>query len=269
MAVPLVSLRGVSKRWAARLAVRGIDLDIGIGEFVGLIGPNGAGKTTLLRMMAKLLEATGGALSLDGRALSMLSQRAVAKEVALVPQTAPVDFAFSALDVVLMGRHPHIGRFGAESPEDRRIAREAMALTGTTAFTERLMTELSSGERQRVTVARAVAQRPRLLLLDELTANLDLRHQVHVLGCVRRLVREAELSAVAAVHDLELASRYCERLVLLSDGGIVADGRPEEVLTPDRLQKVFSVTAEVKRHPITGGLSITVLDALAEGGATA
>ncbi len=269
MATRLLSTRGTSKRWAARAAVRDLDLDIGSGEFVGLVGPNGAGKTTLLRMMAKLLEPTGGALWLDGRALSALSQRAVALEVAVVPQTAPADFAFSALDVVLMGRHPHIGRFRPESVDDHRAAREAMALTGTMAFAERPMTELSSGERQRVAVARALAQRPRLLLMDEPTANLDLRHQVQILQCVQRLVRETGLSAVAALHDLELASRYCQRLVLMRAGGVVADGRPEEVLTADRLRDVFDVTAEVRRHPITGGLSITVLGAIADGGATA
>lgn len=257
----LVSVRGATMRWGARAALKGVDLEVGAGEFVGLVGPNGAGKTTLLRVMAKLLEPTAGTVSLDGRPLDGLSRRALAREVAVVPQTVPASFAFPVGEVVLMGRHPYLGRLQGESPEDHAIAREAMAVTNTSDLAERPMTELSGGERQRVTLARALAQRPRLLLLDEPTANLDLRHQIQILGCVRQRVREQGLAAVAALHDLELASRYCERLIVMEDGAIVADGRPEAVLTPARLRDVFGVRAHVTLNALAGGLSITVLDA--------
>lgn len=262
MVPALVSTHNLSKRWHERLAVAGVHLEIAAGEFIGLVGPNGAGKSTLLRLLAKLLTPSDGDVALDGRALTTLSQRDVARRVALVPPATPADFAFPARDVVLMGRYPHVGRVQGETVEDHAIVREAMALTETTAFADRLITELSSGERQRVALARALAQRPRLLLMDEPTANLDLRHQLDVLTCVQRLVQSSRLTVVAALHDLELAARFCERLLVLQDGRIVADGGPKDVLTPANLRRVFGVHAEIAPHPLTGGLTITVLDAI-------
>jgi len=268
MGQPLVEVRGTEVRWAQRPALRSVDLTIGPGEMVGLIGPNGAGKTTLLRLMAKLLAPTGGALWLDGAALARLSQRAVARQVALVAQAAPADFAFPVEEVVRMGRHPHRGRFEPESAEDETIARDAMAMTDIVALARRPITELSAGERQRVSLARAFTQKPRLLLLDEPTANLDPRHQIKSLECVRRLVRETGMAAVAALHELELASRYCTRLILMDRGTVVADGPPLEVLTPQRLRSVYGVVAQVVPNPMTRGLSITVLEASEEEATT-
>jgi iron complex transport system ATP-binding protein len=260
----LLNANAISMRWDGRSVLDRVRLRIRPGEFVGLIGPNGAGKTTLLRLIAKLLEPTGGVVLLEGTALTALSRRAVAQRVAVVPQATATEFGFPALQAVLMGRHPHLGRFHAETAEDYRIAREAMALTETLPFAERPVTELSSGERQRVIMARALAQRPRLLLLDEPTANLDLCHQVQVLELVRRMVRQG-LAAVAALHDLELASRYCERLVLLKAGVVLADGPPAEVLTVKRLAETFGVRATVSPNPLTGGFHISVLSAVADG----
>ncbi len=267
MPAPLLSVRGLSRRFDGRSAVHAVDLAIDAGEFVGVVGPNGAGKTTLLRLIAKLLEPSGGAVWLEDRLATTMSPPEIARRVAVVPQTHTVAFAFTALEVVLMGRHPHLGRFEREGDEDVRIAREAMALTDTAHLTERPIIELSGGERQRVILARALAQRPRLLLLDEPTASLDLRYRVELLERVAELVRAGGLAAVAAIHDLELASRYCGRMVLMTAGTVVADGPPDEVLTAARLREVFGVTAEVRRHPVTGGLWITVLDATPDGGA--
>ncbi len=263
----LLNANTISMRWDGRSVLDRVSLQIRPGEFVGLIGPNGAGKTTLLRLLAKLLEPTGGVVLLEGTALTALSQRAVAKMVAVVPQATSTEFAFPALEVVLMGRHPHLGRFHAETAGDYRIAREAMTFTETLPFAERPVTELSSGERQRVIMARALAQQPQVLLLDEPTANLDLCHQIQVLDLVRRLVRGG-LATVAALHDLELASRYCERLVLLKAGVVLADGPPAEVLTVKRLAEAFGVRASVSPNPLTGGLHISVLSAEPDGGQT-
>lgn len=263
----LLNANAISMRWDGHSVLDRVRLQIRPGEFVGLIGPNGAGKTTLLRLIAKLLEPTGGVVLLEGTALTALSQRAVAQRVAVVPQATATEFGFPALEAVLMGRHPHLGRFHAETAEDYRIAREAMALTETLPFAERPLTELSGGERQRVIVARALAQQPRLLLLDEPTANLDLCHQIQVLELVRRLVRQG-LAAVAALHDLELASRYCERLVLLRARVVLAEGSPAEVLTVERLAQAFGVRANVSRDLLTGGLRISVLAAEPDGGQT-
>ena len=260
----LISVRGLRMGWAQWPVLRSVDLEVGAGELVGLIGPNGAGKTTLLRLMAKLLAPTGGALWLDGAEFAALSQLTVARVVATVAQATPADFSFPVRDVVLMGRHPHRGRFEGESAADDAIAREAMTLTDTTELARRVVTELSAGERQRVSLARALAQKPRLLLLDEPTANLDLRYQIRGLDCVRRLVRETGVAAVAALHDLELASRYCTRLVLMDRGAVVADGPPADVLTAERLRAVFGVVAHVAPNAATGGLSITVLEAFQE-----
>lgn len=262
---PILAINNLCKRWDGRSALDGVSFTVRRGEFIGLIGPNGAGKTTLLRMMAKLLEPTGGAVFLDGAALADLRQRDVAKQVATVPQSAvPADFAFPTLDVVLMGRYPHRGRFEDETAEDRAIAQEAMRATWTWSLADRVITQLSGGERQRVVMARALAQRPRLLLLDEPTANLDLCHQILMLDLVRDLVRREGLAVVAAIHDLTLASRYCGRLLLLKAGSILVDDAPPAVLTPERLGDVFGVVAQVAPDPLTGGLTVTVLGPVAE-----
>jgi len=257
---PILTLTGARKDWNGQTVLNDVNVTIHRGEFVGLIGPNGAGKTTLLRLMAKLLEPTGGAIFLDGRVLAGLRQREVSRQIATVPQSSPSpDFAFPALEVVLMGRYPHRGRWQKEQPEDYAIARQAMADTRTESLASRPITELSGGERQRVVVARALAQRPRLLLLDEPTANLDLCHQLQVLTLIRNLVRTEALAVVAAIHDLMLASRYCDRLLLLKAGSVIADDAPAAVLTPERLADAFGVVAHVEADVETGGLRITVI----------
>ncbi|TAJ28494.1 MAG: ABC transporter ATP-binding protein, partial [Nitrospirae bacterium] len=257
---PILKIDHLCKRWNGRMALDDVSVTVHRGEFIGLVGPNGAGKTTLLRMMAKLLEPTGGAVLLNGMALADLRHRDVARQVATVPQSGvPADFSFPTLDVVLMGRYPHRGRFEDETAEDLAIAQEAMRATWTWSLADRAITQLSGGERQRVVVARALAQRPRLLLLDEPTASLDLCHQILMLDLVRNLVRKEGLAVVAAIHDLSLASRYCDRLLLLKTGSILVDDAPSAVLTPDRLADVFGVVARVASDPLTGGLTITVL----------
>lgn len=257
----LVTLEAVSRCSDGRMLLDGVSLTVKTGELVGIIGPNGAGKTTLLSIMAGLLEPSAGMVYINQVPLSTLCRRQIAQQIAAVPQATTVsDFRFSARDIVLMGRYPHRDRFAGETFEDHAIATDAMRHTRVMPFADRSVTELSGGERQRVTVARALAQQPRLLLLDEPTASLDLSHQLHVLQLVYQRVTKDRLTAVIAIHDLGLASRFCDRLILLDQGRIVADGPPAAVLTPDHLATVFGVVAQVSPHPVTSGLMIHVIE---------
>lgn len=249
--------RGLSYKPNGQPVLEDISLSIAPGEIVGLVGPNGAGKTTLIKAVSGLLPPCTGVVRLDGGLLGQMDLRRIARSVAHVPQTTTIDLGFTCLEVVLMGRHPHLGRLAVEGERDYKIAQEAMTFTGTWGLALRKINSVSGGERQRVLVARAIAQEPRLLLLDEPTASLDLAHQLHVFELVRTLAHEHGLSALAAIHDLGLASRYCDRLVLLEGGRVVAQGRPHEVLTAERLRQVFGVEAVVRSDEITGGLTIS------------
>ncbi len=228
------------------------------GQLVGLIGPNGAGKSTLLRTISGILRNRDGSVQLDGTDIGKLSTREVATALALVPQIAPYTYGFTSIELVLMGRYPHLGRFQIEGREDDRIAREAMRLTETEEFANRTLDTLSGGERQRVFVARALAQQPSILLMDEPTANLDVLHQLKVLDLVRQLVDDG-LTAVAAIHDLNMAARYCDRLVLLSGGRVLAEGPPDEVLTPATIESAFGVKSTVYQDPATGSLAVSLI----------
>lgn len=201
----------------AQRILEGVSLSSRRGEFAGLVGPNGAGKSTLIKCISGLLAQTGGRVSLDGRDLAQMSPRQVAQVVAHLPQNTSVDFGFTSLEVVLMGRNPHLGPFQLEGDSDIDIARAGMAFTDTDWLADRGINTLSGGERQRVLIARALAQEPRLLLLDEPTANLDIQHQLQIMELIRRLVAGG-LSALAAMHDLNMASAYCDRLYLMKNG---------------------------------------------------
>lgn len=242
-----------------REVLASVSLRLRPGEVLGIVGPNGSGKTTLLRALMGLLPAEGTVVLAD-QALRDLDPRTVARFVARVAQSSAEDGGFSTEEVVLTGRTPHLGFLQWETTADRAIARGAMWRTETELLAARLVAELSGGERQRVFVARALAQQPRVLLLDEPTANLDLAHQVRVLTLVRDLA-ESGVAAIAAVHDLELASRFCDRLLLLHQGRMLAEGRPSAVLTPENLAAAYDVHAVVEINPHVPGLRITVLEA--------
>ena len=254
-----VSAEGLRYEVDAKSLLDGVDLHVERGQFVGLIGPNGAGKTMLLRAIAGVLYSSEGVVLLDGTDVQNIPPREIARAMALVPQVAPYTQGFTALELVLMGRYPHLGRFQIEGREDNLIARDAMRLTETDQFTDRTLDTLSGGERQRIFVSRALAQQPRVLLLDEPTSNLDILHQLKVISLVRKMVDDG-LTAIAAIHDLQMAARYCDRLVLMKDGRIVAKGSPEEVLTPETIQVSFGVKAAVYRDPVVGCLALSLLD---------
>jgi iron complex transport system ATP-binding protein len=219
-----------------------------VGEVLVLAGPNGSGKTTLLRVASRVLPPTAGCVRLRGRPVEELSRRELAREVAVVPQDVQVAFPFRASEVVLMGRSPHLGAFGYESRDDVARAREAMERVGIEELADRSIVELSGGERQLVLIARALAQDPKVLLLDEPTAHLDLRHRIRVLALVRQFAA-AGGSALVVSHDLSLAARTCDRIGLLAEGRLLATGSPHDVLTRENLKRAFDIEAEIVTAP--------------------
>jgi iron complex transport system ATP-binding protein len=257
-APPLIEARQISFDVDGVSILRQVSLRVQAGETIGLIGPNGAGKTTLLKVLGGLIRDVRGEVWLQGRPLRDYSPREVARLVAHVPQTTALDFAFTVREVVLMGRSPYLGRFQLEQPLDRQIAEQAMRTMKVRAFAERFVNTLSGGERQRVFIARALAQQPRILLLDEPTANLDVKHQLEVLSLTSELAHQNGLAVIAAVHDLDLAARFCDRLILLHEGRVLADSTPEAVLTPANLADAFGVRANVYRDPFTQVLRLSL-----------
>jgi iron complex transport system ATP-binding protein len=244
----------VSLRLGDRPVLSQVSLGLHQGEILTLAGPNGAGKTTLFRIASRVLRPDAGRVWVGGRPVDALSRRELARALAVVPQDASIVFPFTAGEVVLMGRSPHLGALGFESAADVALAREAMERVGIEALADRSVLELSGGERQLVLVARALAQDPRVLLLDEPTAHLDLRHRVAVLEQVRAFASRGR-SALVVSHDLGLAARTSDRVALLREGALQAVGTPREVLTPDALLRVFGVEAEVLSAP-DGALAV-------------
>jgi iron complex transport system ATP-binding protein len=226
-----------------------LDLTARPGELVGLIGPNGAGKTTVLRALAGLLQPRGGSVLIDEQSIDSLSSAARARCIGLIPQGETYVWPLTVQELVLLGRAPHRGWLLPMSGHDRTVVERALNLTLLTELRHRPVDKLSGGERQRVMIARALAQEPQVLLLDEPTANLDIHHQIRLLELVRRLVDKQSLTAIVAIHDLSLAARYCDRLVLLYRQHSHAIGKPEEVLTQENLRQVFDIDAELYRDP--------------------
>jgi ABC-type cobalamin/Fe3+-siderophores transport system ATPase subunit len=230
----------------------GLRLAVRAGECLGIVGPNGSGKTTLVRLLAGLLPPAGGRVLLEGRPISEVAPRERARRLAAVLPEAPLLFNFSVLEIALMGRAPHLGTWGLEGAADYDAARRALADVGLAGLEARAVHDLSSGERQRAILARALTQEPRILLLDEPTAFLDLKHGIAVYEILARLQRERDLTVVVVSHDLHLAARHAARLVLLHRGRIAADGSPAEVLTPAILGPVYETDVEVLRDPASG-----------------
>jgi iron complex transport system ATP-binding protein len=258
VSVPVVAVRhvafaypGSARRAERPFAVADVSFDVGAGEVLGVIGPNSAGKTTLVRLLTNVLRPDAGEIRVEGEPLARLRGADLARRVAVVPQELPHGFAFTVAELVLMGRYPHgPGRF-FESAEDRVAAEEAMAATGVRHLARVPLERLSGGERQRAALARALAQRPRLLLLDEPTAHLDLRYQATAAVLLRRLA-DAGVAVMLVSHDLNLAAELCDRLLLMADGRVVGLGPAATVLDPATLEAVFGCAVRVDTSASTG-----------------
>ncbi|WP_326700533.1 ABC transporter ATP-binding protein [Streptomyces sp. NBC_01754] len=246
---------GVTLTAGARSLVEDVSLTARPGEVVGLVGPNGSGKSSLLRAVYRVLRPDAGRVGVDGTDAWSLSVRRMARTVAAVVQESGADFDLTVREVVAMGRTPHKRLLAGDTPEDAALVDGALSAMDVTALADRPFDRLSGGERQRVLIARAFAQRPALLVLDEPTNHLDIRHQLDVLGALRHL----DATVLLALHDLNLAAYYCDRIYVLCDGRITASGPPAEVLTPRLLAEVYGVVAEVAVHPGTGAPQVTFL----------
>ena len=247
-----LDVRSLTVAYGARVALREVSLSLPVGELLGLVGPNGSGKTTLIRAVSGVVAPQAGGVSLDGDDALRLSPKEVALRVAVVPQNPQLPPAFTALELVLMGRTPHLKLLQGEGQGDLRAARRAMLATDTWELAGRRIGELSGGERQRLLVARALSQETPLLLLDEPTAHLDVGHQAATLRLMARLCRSEGKAVLAAVHDLTLAAQFCHRLVMLHQGRVIVEGAPGEVLTRERLRQVYGTSLHVLSHPVTG-----------------
>ncbi len=242
----------VSLGYGRRTVLHNISLEARPGEMLGIIGPNGSGKSTLIRGITRLISPSSGQIFLDGQNIASMSHSDLARLVAVVPQNPVLPGLFTAFEVVLMGRTPHLGFLKYEGKRDLAIVQRAMEATQTAAFAERRIGELSGGERQRLTIARALAQEPKIILLDEPTAHLDINYQIETLDIARQLCLEQKLIVVATLHDLNLAAQYCDRLVMLCDGKIHCQGTPEAVINTQTVKEVYGAEVYVYPHPING-----------------
>jgi cobalamin transport system ATP-binding protein len=252
----LLRADNVSFAYATRRVLDAVSLNVERGTIAGLLGPNGSGKTTLLRILSGLLRPGSGGVFLNGSPIHALTRREIARRVALVPQETHSTFDFGVLDIVLMGRYPHLGPFELEGIADLEIARDALAATGTADLESRRFETLSGGEKQRVVIAAALAQTSDLLLLDEPTASLDLRYQLELATLLRRLNAERAATIVVCTHDLNLAAALCDEVVLLRQGRVLAHGTTPETLNAANIRATYDVEADVRFHAQAGHLAV-------------
>jgi iron complex transport system ATP-binding protein len=246
------------------LAVDDVSIAIAPGSLTGLLGPNGCGKSTLLRLLSGVERPTSGEVRLDGRDAASYSRRALARRIAVVPQETHPAFDYPVLEMVLMGRHPHLGAFSLEGPHDHAVAHQALDATRSAHLADRPFSALSGGEKQRVVIAGALAQEGDVLLLDEPTASLDLGAQLDIAALLRHLHEERRSTMVMATHDLNLAASLCGRLVLMAEGRIVAHGPTADVLTRDNVKALYGVEADVRFHEAAGHLTVVALSRTGE-----
>jgi iron complex transport system ATP-binding protein len=247
-----VAVQELSWKYGKQAILTNINLAVDRGKFYSIIGPNGSGKTTLLRNISRNLEPAAHSVFIDDTDITGLSGRDMAKRLSVVPQNTNIEFDFSVTDIVLMGRSPYMKRFGSESQEDMEIAERAMRTTNTWHLKEKSINEISGGERQRVIVARALAQETDIMLLDEPVSQLDIHHQIEMMELICSLIRARALTAISVMHDLNLAAQYSDYLILISEGRIVCQGTPRQVITKENIESVYQLESCIIDNPITG-----------------
>lgn len=247
-----IELRGVNWTVEAQQIIKSISLEANSGEFIGIIGPNGSGKTSLLRLIYRLYPPDTGVIYLDEHDILAMSIKETARRIAVVTQESGNDFDFTVYEMVMMGRTPHKKLFNADTVEDDVIVRNSLKRVGMLSLAQRDFHTLSGGEKQRVLIARALAQQAQVLVLDEPTNHLDIRYQFEIM----ELIRSLGITTIAAMHDLNLTAAYCDRIYLLKAGKVVAHGQPQDVLTVGQIRSVYGVNVEVEVRPSTGRLNI-------------
>jgi len=248
----MISSENITFAYGKNPILQGLSFRVREGEWRGLLGPNGSGKTTLIKCLSRLLRPQTGEIALNDRPLQKFEQGELARIVAVVPQDSNILFPFTAFEIVLMGRSPHKSAFGFENAHDVAIAKDVMESTGTWEFKDRLIQELSAGERQRVIIARALAQEPKVLLMDEPTSFLDIKHQQEILSIIKMLNKDKGLTVISAMHDINVALAYCENIMFLKKGSLVKAGPAGEVVTYANLKDVFETEVYVGINDLSG-----------------
>ncbi len=255
-----LELQNVTLTYGHKVVVEDITFQIMPGEIVGLVGPNGCGKSTIIKALSRVISPYSGRILLNGKDISAIPRKDLSRLLGVVPQAPLLPSVFNAFEIVLMGRNPHLGLFQYEGPRELAIAWRAMEKTSTQHLAGRRINELSGGEIQGVVIARVLAQETEAVLLDEPTANLDIGRQIEILGLIRSLCRENDMTVLMALHDLNLAAQYCDRLILLNKRRIHAEGIPKEVITPQNIEEVYGTESCVYAHP-ANGLPVVLLNA--------
>ena len=262
----ILRIEGIEFGYEEESLFQDISFDVYRGEFLGIIGPNASGKTTILKLLDGMLKPWTGQITIDSRPLGELGRREIAQSIAMVSQENRLNFTFTAFEMVLMGRTPYLGPLSFEGARDLDIAKQSMALTDTWELADRDINALSGGERQRVFIARALAQEPVVILLDEPTAFLDIRHQLSLLDLLKGLNKDQGMTIVVVSHDINLAAQYCCRLLLMKEGRIHHLGPPSEVVTLKNIQEVYQTPVLIDENPITGSPRVTPISRYQQGG---
>jgi len=249
---PILTLKNAGFRYGSSWAVRGVDLDVFPGEMLGILGPNGSGKTTLLKLMDGMLLPHEGEVLVAGKSMGTLKRAEVARVVAMVAQENFFRFAFSVLEVVLMGRFPHLGKLQFERNKDLEIAVDALRATHSLELSKRSIHELSGGEKQRVLLARALAQEPGVILLDEPTSFLDLKYKKEIFDLIASLSTKERLAVVIVSHDIDLVAQYCHRVLMIKNGHVHLTGTPDRVIDAENIEKIYECAVLVDKNPLTG-----------------
>ncbi len=255
-----VNAKNIVFGYSSTPVIRDVSFQAESGEFISIIGPNGSGKSTLLKTINGLYIPESGQVELLGKNIEEYKRKDIAKKISLVPQDTSLDFEFTIEEVVTMGRHPFKGRFEKEDAMDKELIYEAMEMTNTFDIRDRLITEISGGERQRVFIAKALAQNTQIMLLDEPTSHLDINHQIDILNLLRKMNQEKGITIILVIHDINLATRYSDRILLLKKGSIISQGTPEDVITTENILQAYGMRAAVERNKYTGHISVIPLE---------